>query len=917
MLAFPAHHSVCVFSPSRGAPLALLCGAPAAPGAPAPARFTAVRWLPLPLPSGVYGDEVEVAACGSDGGVSVWRLDAPAPSCGGGGAPQVGGGALVAALPGHVGPACGLAAACLPCGGGHALASVGADATVRLWHRGGGGGGGGGAWAEAARAALRAGAACEAVAFTPLPGLGVGARGAGPLHGLLVAAGGTDCRVHLFGAAHAAPGAPCALAPLMALLGHADWVKSLSFSEHGFLGAHFGASVGAGASSVALLASASQDGHVRVWRVAAAVGGGGSEGGAPTEGGEAEPLGENALAAYEAELGSGGGGGGGAQPLNHAAAFTFAGLSWRVSADALLKGHGGWVTHVAWHPPTAAAAGGALAQPPCLLTACMDKAARLWRPSGGGWAGAWAPAAVLVPGYGGASLGLLSAAMSPNGAWVAGADLHGAVLLWGADAAAAGGWAPRASASGHYGGVTCAAWAPDGAYALTGARDCTVRAWGPSRGPPAPPWVELGRPMVHGYEVCALALSPATPFRAVVGAAEPVLRVVEAPAHFLEALGVAGAGAGAGGDGRAPRRAEYAYVPELGLSAKAVDALPAEARAAEEGPSMPDAHQPDGKDATPAERSEIAARAAVTAARAGGEGAAAPAPAPFSLLRGAPAGRPREAALRAHGRWAEADKWFGHANEVAAVAAAGAVVASACRARGAADAPVFLWCARSGALRARLAGAHSLTVEALAWGGWGGSEGGGDDGERLLFSGGRDRGVAAWCVAGGGAGARLVSAVPRAHKRAVHAVAATPPPPREDHAPAPCAAVSGSRDGAVRAWVVAEGARTLEAPPALAPPTFPTAVTALALGWLPPAAGARPALALAVGTEGGEVSLWGWGDSACASGGAPAPLCPPRSDAHPGGVACLAWRPGTAHGGGELLSGGADGALRWWRFCSA
>lgn len=893
LLVFPAQHSVCVFSPSRGAPLTLLAGAPSASSPPP--RFTSARWLPLPLPSGAYGDEAEVAACASDGAVSVWQLPRALGSVarfandGGDG----GGGAPVVTLAGHAGPACGLAAACLPGGGGHALATVGADATVRLWHRARGG-----AWGEAARASLRAGAACEAVAFAPLPGLASGCGGGGPLHGLLVAAGGTDCRVHLFCGAQAAPGDACALTPLVSLPGHADWVKSLAFSEHGFLSAHFGAPGG----GAALLASASQDGTVRVWRVApaeAAGGGGAPPGEAAADAAlEAAPRGADAAAedALEAVLREGGGCGlGGA--LHLGGGFTFSGRAWRVTSHALLRGHGGWVTHVAWAAASAACAGAPLSQPPCLLTACMDKCVRLWRPRGDGWEGTWGAAETLGAGYGGASLGLLAAAGSPCGTWVAGADLHGAVLLWARPAAGGGAWAPAASASGHYGPVTCVAWAPDGSYALTGSRDATVRAWarpadgaggGGSHPAAAPPWVEVGRPMVHGYEVCALAPHPTTPYAVVVGATEPVLRVLDAPSHFVECV--------ADATQTDLTRAEYAYVPELGLSAKAVAELPAEARDADEGPLFADAHQPDGKDATPAERD--AASAVARAPRSD-------APAiRFSLRRGAPGGRPREAALRAHGRWAETDKWFGHANEVSAVAARGPVVASACRARSEADAPVFLWCAATGALRARLRGAHTLTVEALSWGAGG-----------RLLSGGRDRCVAVWgeeargCGSGGsGGGWALLAHAPAAHKRAVQAVAAAPPPP--PGAPlAPLFGASGSRDGALRVWRLEEGAGgalALEAPAQLAPPPFPSAVTALSFAWVPVRGGAWE-LALAVGTEGGEVSVWVW------RGGAPAQLAAPRAAAHPGGVAGLAWRPDGGGGGrAELLSGGADGALRWW-----
>ena len=114
-----------------------------------------------------------------------------------------------------------------------------------------------------------------------------------------------------------------------------------------------------------LLASASQDKNVRIWVVAqqqeqqAAGQPGDSANGAAAAASLAASLTRYAP-----------------RPLIRAGQHTYA-----ATLEAVLIGHEDWVHSVAWHPRVPAPDGsGGSSQPPCLLSASMDRTMMLWRP---------------------------------------------------------------------------------------------------------------------------------------------------------------------------------------------------------------------------------------------------------------------------------------------------------------------------------------------------------------------------------------------------------------------------------------------------------------------------------------------------------------------------------------------------------
>jgi elongator complex protein 2 len=352
---------------------------------------------------------------------------------------------------------------------------------------------------------------------------------------------------------------------------------------------------------------------------------------------------------------------------------------------------------------------------------------------------------------------------------------------------------PRPCAQGHAGPVTDLQWAPSGDYLLSASLDFTTRVWAPvalqggaacrpelvvaepepSSGagggtgregsaachqPLLPVWLEVSRPQIHGYEMNAAVL-PAHPrlrHRLISAGDEKVLRVFDAPRLFTRTLRLlrqpaaalesgadpsdSSGSSAADGDGEGnddAGRAEFAYVPELALTNKAV--LPGGV-----GGPIKDRFQADGRDAGPmgpgagggddgeggsgmaAAGAAASSAPAASAAPAAATAASAASTLPISsaaastvaglLSTAGGVAPPLDEDLVQGTRWPEANKLFGHGHEVVALAvnSAGTLVASACKARDDVHASIMLWDAGTGRLLQQLP-AHKLTVVAMAF----------------------------------------------------------------------------------------------------------------------------------------------------------------------------------------------------------
>ena len=844
------------------------------------ARVSSVRWLPLAH----SGDEREIVSGGADGFVRVWALWPTGASAG-----DFSGATETACLSASVG---GVTALAVSTG---AIVATGVDTALRAWLSCSAVSASDTHWAPVAPYSLRApsGAAVgfESISISR-------ARG-----GFIVAAGGTDARVHIFSLAAASGSASAErFIPLTVLAGvGSHWIRAVAFSAD--LYSHTTpAPLNDPVVTQVTLASGGADGSLRVWRIEevddAAVTRA-QESARTTAPGAAESLGaEISLLADALECTGGdapqedeeeGGGGTGDEPLAAALAraagvsVSALGVTLRITLMAVIRAHAGAITSVAWGSDQVT-----------LVTSGTDKRVAVWN-SERGWVDNR-----LGGGCGGASLPILSAALSPDARVILATDESGTVLKW--ERSAGGLWAEAPYPTGHSGPVYAAAWSPCARYVVTGGSDSTARVWAATGAGEMGGWREVARPALHGFEVNAVAL-PSLPrgHVLVVGADEKTLRVLDAPAHFSELLVASPPHAV---DARGAR-AEYAYVPELGLTARAVSLGPrgtsaimdafmrdgmgadggARARGVDDGDDC-DKSVDSAEDGT-----ERAALPAATLAVPATDGAALPPPAsavarpPFSLRALQGGISPIEPDLVAHTRWPEADKLFGHTVEIAALAAHsdGTLLASTAKARTPEAAAPLVWDLARGALVARLRGGHSLTADAISWvPSLARSRGAGlvssaprswifaasDDAvasereaaavaagsalvsRHVLLSSGRDRRLCVWELQGGAgedtAASLIFSFVIAA--RQVLSLASAPLPLGESLIDGALFA-TGSRDGAVRLWSLAfADTTTTTSQSASTPPdaVFPTQGVAVNGAYSIASSGALPLFATGV-----------------------------------------------------------------------
>jgi WD40 repeat protein len=218
-------------------------------------RVTSLAWVSFISDDGCsFSDETCLVSGSSDNSVRMWSISHAL-------SPNAVAGTCAAVLVGHSGPVSSVAAL----GVDHKIAfavSTSSDCTLRLWYcaavaeR---------SWTLAAVHQVRPTSLYEVVALTVAPGWS-SAGGIGDdlsRFGLLVAAAGVDCRIHLLGVSGVA-GQTGLLSPLIAVAGHTDWVRHIAFPPHCTIN---WTNTGPGGSSnfTTHLASASKDGKVRVW----------------------------------------------------------------------------------------------------------------------------------------------------------------------------------------------------------------------------------------------------------------------------------------------------------------------------------------------------------------------------------------------------------------------------------------------------------------------------------------------------------------------------------------------------------------------------------------------------------------------------------------------------------------------------
>ena len=348
----------------------------------------------------------------------------------------------------------------------------------------------------------------------------------GMSNGIALAAGGTRNSIQIFAVTKILDSWQHELQATMS--GHEGWIRSLTFRMRR-----------GPAEKDILLASASQDKYIRLWRVHEGNGVFSEQGTSP-----------DGISGLEQTL------------TNKIQTIHVPGAKYSITFEALLVGHEDWIYTAAWNPYENSLQ---------LLTASADNSLMVWEPDP--TSGIWVSAARLgeISGQKGATTATGSAGgfwiglWSPDGQAVASLGRTGSWRLWEHDTELQY-WAQKPGMSGHLGSVAGLAWSTDGGYLLSTGADQTTRLHAEWRRGSMTTWHEFSRPQIHGYNLNCVTST--RPNRFVSGADEKLLRVFNEPravAKMMDRLCKIGAP-------DLDSMAEVASMPVLGLSNKAIEA---------------------------------------------------------------------------------------------------------------------------------------------------------------------------------------------------------------------------------------------------------------------------------------------------------------------------------------------------------
>jgi elongator complex protein 2 len=661
---------------------------------------------------------------------------------------------------------------------------------------------------------------------------------------LMLAVGGTTNSVQIFTASGADGIRGVEFSLQATLSGHENWIRSLDFirekPEQG---------------SDVLLASASQDKYIRLWRIH-------------------QGTALSALNAAGLDLSADA-----LTPGNKIHKISAGGTKYCIMFEALLLGHEDWIYSARW-----SRAGDGRLQ---LLSASADNSLSLWEsdPESGIWItmarlgeiSREKGATTATGSIGGFWTGL----WSPSGTTVITLGRTGSWRRWDYDATEDV-WKQNFAISGHTRAVTGISWSQDGSYLLSTSSDQTTRlhAEWVVADKTSHSWHEMSRPQIHGYDLnCISTLGPSS---FVSGADEKLMRVFTEPkavARMLSRLTNTTSTA-ATNLSEADGLPDAANMPVLGLSNKAISTIDDDAdlsTLATADPSNPSSDRDALLD-------------------------------PASMVRKSALEidhPPFEESLSRHTLWPEVEKLYGHGYEISCLAAShdGTLVASACKASSLNHAVIRLFETRRWTeVRPPLA-AHTLTVTRVRF----------SSDDRFLLSVGRDRQWAVFERTGdddnGGYKYALREANPKGHTRMILDAAWAPTLTGDDDSGSSTRLfATAGRDKQVKLWILRNGGGQFELGKAI---TQDHPVTALDFV---PEVTKDGLLLLAVGTEAGKLLVLSLkveaGEVDVVSAlTVRSELCLPKA------VLQLAWRPAReGRQGRDLAIAGEDGSLRIYSF---
>lgn len=247
-----------------------------------------------------------------------------------------------------------------------------------------------------------------------------------------------------------------------------------------------------------LVASASQDKFVRLWKVSCDMA-------LSTEKGD--DYGHLNTKAYSVKIGN---------------------VNFSFNLDAVLMGHDDWIHSVSWQPSLNE--NGIDVQPMALVTASADKTVCIWRPDT--QSESWIVKS-RVGEVGGSTLGYYGANFFDSGTKIVANGYHGALHYWqvsSTDSACT----PFIGSSGHSKEVTQVAWDPTGSFLMSCSLDQTCRVYAPWNRDAKSSWHEIARTQIHGYDMRSISFIDK--YTTVSASDEKVIRVFEAPRMFAESL---------------------------------------------------------------------------------------------------------------------------------------------------------------------------------------------------------------------------------------------------------------------------------------------------------------------------------------------------------------------------------------------
>jgi elongator complex protein 2 len=457
---------------------------------------------------------------------------------------------------------------------------------------------------------------------------------------IVLAVAGTRDIVQIFTAIASSSSTSFALQATLS--GHEGWIRSLDFARES-----------SDPQADILLASASQDKYIRIWRLHQ-----GTELPALAASG-ADPL----SGAYLP----------GKSPSNKAHRFKAGSNDYSVTFEALLLGHEDWIYSAKWNTRT----DGTLQ----LLSTSADNSLAIWESDAS--SGIWVSMVRLgeisrekgATTATGSTGGFWTGVWAPDGSAVACLGRTGSWRCWEyvADEDA---WKPFIPVTGHTRAVTGVSWSGDGTYLLSTSSDQTTRLHTRWSAPGKDTWHEMSRPQIHGYDLNCIDSLGANQF--VSGADEKLMRVFSEPravASMLHELG-------GFGNTDIENMPDAANMPVLGLSNKAIETVDDEQEI-----------QPiDDRDRDAVDPASIVRKSHLEIDHP-----------------------PFEETLSRHTLWPETEKLYGHGYEISCLAAShdGKIIASACKASSSNHAVIRLFeTERWTEIRPPLT-AHSLTATRL------------------------------------------------------------------------------------------------------------------------------------------------------------------------------------------------------------